>query len=444
MIMLVIMILTQTWSVERLTNNYVDNSYTALVEYNDLVYISYGEGTFPSDGDLHLRIGTLGNWADTILFSSGTGFPRHPTLDIEQNGNIHIVFVLGLEGLWHATNSSGTWQISPIGFASDGVWPQIVVDNNDVHLVCATSGGVSYAKYSSGTWNIEWSTNSGQRPSITLDSLGYVHIAYDGGGIYHVTNASGSWMSELAIPSYCSRVTSPDIKVTFLGNIHIAYRADHESGPIYYALGYADNTSGSWQYSELDSAIRLSCAPSIMTDKNSYVHIVYTKLAGAQPPEIYYITDKNSLWEKFPVTSNSWWDENYFPGAFDIDASGYGHITFSGYPEGTDEVFYAKSDSVVAGVIEEDKDLFFPSQLLSVSSIFRDKILLKFTEPLNTPVNITLYNVYGSPVFKKSFHYNSCVLTLKDAKITRLSSGIYFLSVYTGKRKLAQVKLIKL
>lgn len=443
MIYLLLSFLIQTWSVEQLTYTYVDHSYSTLIEYNDLVYLAYGEGTFPSSGDLHLSIGTLNNWADTVIFSSGSGYPRQPSLDIDANGKIHIVFVVGLGGLWYATDSSGTWQISSLSFASNGHWPQIAADHrNDVHLVYSSGNEVVYANNSSGDWNIEWSINYSSSPSIALDYLDYVHVAYVSGGIYHITNSSGSWVSELAVPTGGKKL---NIKVDLQGKVHIVYNVYHETGPptIYYSLGYADNTSGSWSYTELDSSMRHTCSPSLMIDKNGFEHIMYSKLCGSEDPEIYYITNKDGLWEKSPITTNSWNDDTYFRGAFDIDASGYGHATFNGFPEGSNQVFYARSDSILSIVETKDKHFSPSSDMLFVPPIIKDKILLKFKEHLNSPIDITLYNIYGSPIFEKSLCFTSNVLTLKDAKIKRLSSGIYFLSVYTGKRRLAQAKVIK-
>jgi hypothetical protein len=428
---ILVLILIQGWYIERITANFTDNYAPSLTLSQGTVYMVYPDGDFPSSGTIHLRIGNISNWWDTVLYTCSYDFPWLPAIQIDHNNKLHIIFSLAItSGLWYATNASGSWQISPLSFASDGEWPQFVLDRgNNIHLVYAIpfSGGIYYANNVGGNWEIKWNCNFGFYPSIALDSLGHVHIVFDGynggGGLYYVTNSSGQWTMEQIIPPYCSRLAATDIKIDYMQNIHVTYRANHESGsPIYYALGYSNNIGG-WNYIELDSMIRHDSRPSLVVDKFGNVHIAYTKLPG---PEIYYITNKNGVWEKFPVTSNSYWDEIYWIPSFEIDSIGYGHIVWNGYPDGVEDVFYAISDSALVKIKEKvnfsflEKSNFFPT-----SNIFYKRISFLNSQKENLPFEIFTLSGRKMEISCKNFD---------------IKNGIYFLKEKEGNKKFKIVK----
>jgi len=434
----------QGWYIERITYNGAENYGPSLALHQQNVYIIYPEGYFPGYGTLHLRIGNIGNWVDdTVLYSCSYDYPWHAVIRMDTNNKLHIIFSLaGTHGLWYATNVSGSWEVYPLPVGSGGDWPQFILDRgNNIHLVYGLPfpGGIYYANNVSGNWEIKWNCNFGFYPSIALDSSGYVHIvfdgAYGGGGLYHVTNSSGQWTMEQIIPPYCSRLAATDIKIDYMQNIHITYRAQHESGsPIYYALGYANNIGG-WNYTELDSMIRHDSQPSLVIDKFGNVHIVYTK-SLASSYEMYYITNKNGLWEKSPVTSNSFFDDIYWIPSFEIDSMGYGHIVWNGYPNGWEEVFYAVSDSSLVK-IEERFSYSFPFLNFLNSNIFYKNLSpsilsgKKFAFKISTSNErkIYLYDVTGKRILEISPTSNH---------ILNLKSGVYFIGIKRNGKEIIQ------
>lgn len=76
-----------------------------------------------------------------------------------------------------------------------------------------------------------------------------------------------------------------------------------------------------------------------------------------------------------------------------------------------------------------------------VLPFFKDRIILKLSEFLKEPVKIVLYNISGQKVFE-GVYPGDYSITISDKRIQKLGSGVYFLSVYSGKRNLGQVKLI--
>jgi uncharacterized delta-60 repeat protein len=101
--------------------------------------------------------------------------------------------------------------------------------------------------------------------------------------------------------------------------------------------------------------------------------------------------------------------------------------------------------SLETGVgIEEWQSKPLSKPLFSVASFFRENILLQFSEPSQMPLEIILYDVCGRCVYEKVFGSTSSSVEINDKNIKTLGSGVYFLSVISGRDKLGQVKLIKL
>ncbi len=88
------------------------------------------------------------------------------------------------------------------------------------------------------------------------------------------------------------------------------------------------------------------------------------------------------------------------------------------------------------------------SILKKTPTFFKDKIVLKiaWVSPRNDiPLKIVLNNVLGNSVFERSFRNSEVAptITLTDENLSKLPSGIYFLSVYSHSKDLGRVKLVK-
>ncbi len=49
--------------------------------------------------------------------------------------------------------------------------------------------------------------------------------------------------------------------------------------------------------------------------------------------------------------------------------------------------------------------------------------------PINKPVQVRMYNLYGSAVFKQLYSNAASPLIIQNKELTKISSGVYFLSV---------------
>jgi hypothetical protein len=83
------------------------------------------------------------------------------------------------------------------------------------------------------------------------------------------------------------------------------------------------------------------------------------------------------------------------------------------------------------------------SQAVFAPIIFTDEIKIKFVKSADRPLKINLYNVLGSCVFEKALALTPNSITLSGKRIEELPSGVYFLSIYSGRKNLGKIKLIK-
>ena len=78
-----------------------------------------------------------------------------------------------------------------------------------------------------------------------------------------------------------------------------------------------------------------------------------------------------------------------------------------------------------------------------LSSFFNEAISLRFTKSADTPCNIVLYNVLGARIYGAMLPSTPGLVTLDDKHISRLSRGIYFLSIVRAEKVYPVMKLVK-
>jgi len=153
---------------------------------------------------------------------------------------------------------------------------------------------------------------------------------------------------------------------------------------------------------------------------------------------------------KLDTLGNGHWIYRYDGPANDQDEAysiTYGtdsDLYVAGYSEGISTYFDFTVISLdpTTGINEKQTTLplfvaYFP--------LFQNKIILKFNQYLQSPLEISLYNVYGAQVLEKVVSGNiSNTLILEDKKFTELTPGVYFLTVSSGYRNFGKVKLIKI
>jgi hypothetical protein len=289
-----------------------------LVEYQGLSYPSLA---VDDDGNVHIAF-YAGYPHDAIYYMNNTegdfGTPEKvskdivvlgvsPVICIDSAGNVHLTFV-GLNS--HNEQDRDVYYTNNVG----GEFGDPINVSDDPEL-------------SQGWW---WT-------SLAVDSAGYAHIAYDDfeKTITYVNNTSGRFENHVII-SYTGGFR-PTIGVDSLGRVHIAYK---EPGPPGYEnMDYSWNPSGHW--------VEMNILPRAMPvyymytgerwfvlDKSDVTHFVYySDSPEGAVGEIFYLRVDCS-WVTVPDVTFTDVATEVGVGNIDAEASvSFGDYNNDGYPD---------------------------------------------------------------------------------------------------------------
>jgi len=191
-----------------------------------------------------------------------------------------------------STDGGVSWTTKRLTYKSSiSVMPAIAVDsNNYIHVVwCDTSSGdgnIYYKKSVDGgtSWTTKRLTNnsgSSQSPKIAVDSNNYIHVVwhdYTPGNfeIYYKRSTDGgaSWTTKrLTWNSEPSAL--PSISIDSMDYIHIVWLDDTPgNGEIFYKR--STNGGGTWTAKRLTYNPGTSSSPAITVDSNNHIHVTWT------------------------------------------------------------------------------------------------------------------------------------------------------------------------
>ncbi len=198
------------------------------IDNNGNVHVVWDDGTvgpWGNDGEvMYANYSSSAGWSNATLISDGfggiywnDGYSQEPSIAIDNNGNIHVVWYDNTVGPWgnddeimYANYSfSAGWSNATV-ISDDGTnWndgtsydPSIAIDNNgNVHVawgdttigpwISGEDAEIMYVKYSSlagwsnvtvisdGFGGIYWNDGESYNPSIVIDNNGNVHIVWE-------------------------------------------------------------------------------------------------------------------------------------------------------------------------------------------------------------------------------------------------------------------------
>jgi hypothetical protein len=222
------------------------------------------------------------------------------SIAVDSAGKVHISYRdLATSDLKYATNASGPWMTTTLDFdlgwffedgslfASITGCTSIAVDNSDkVHIGCIGEEGLWYATNVSGSWVTQTVDSGGEFDvSIAVDSLDNVHIIYrraEPYGYAYATNATGSW-----VMTNEDSVGWGELAIDSLDHVHTSYfhpilaLPPTTWAPYGLAIGFlqhATNASDSWGTTTVTlvgGSVFYWDAPSIAVDSLDNVHIIY-------------------------------------------------------------------------------------------------------------------------------------------------------------------------
>lgn len=278
-------------------------------------------------------------WETTTIVSSATTFET-VNIYVDASNNPHVVYTTypttSTESLYYMKKSSGAWSVPTLIATDDSAdWAEMAVDSDaHVHLVWKQGHGASrYIKYATNTTGSFVTTTlsttlGGWVPSVTLNASGNPLVVWtEGGSLLYRAWSGSAWSAEVDIDGTTTVMNKkPSIAVDSSGYIHVSYAANGGAG-LGCDLKYAKYIS-SWVLTTIDTAVY---AQHTSIDTNS----------TPNPTITYYETTNYDL--KYRTYSSSWSSATSVASTGDvgnyctlvIDSTNYLHI---GYYDKTNAV----------------------------------------------------------------------------------------------------------
>ncbi len=270
-----------------------------------LVYHSSGEIYYTKSTDNGL------NWSAPINLTNNSGLSIHPSLAIDSNNELHLVYEEFNSPRWEIFywKSSGrifTGVPTKLSGVNDANTPMLTIDdNNRIHLVYteyfAGSSEIIYHKFDgswSGPLNMSNSAGLSHSPSLATDSNNDVHLV---------------WVEDGVIP----------------GNGQILYRK---------------TTAGIWQpgVTNVSNISGHSIAPCLVNDTNDDLHLVFENHASAG--EILYKKQTGGIFGGTAVNLSNNAGNSYAP-SISAGPTGTLHVCWFDDTAGNKEILYRNSVS---------------------------------------------------------------------------------------------------
>jgi hypothetical protein len=253
---------------------------------------------------------------------SGTGYTIGPDLEVDTQGNLHLIWMTGTlasKDSFYAmsTDSGGTWPTTHlIDTEDDSSNASRAVDTDGtVHLAWWDLVGVeanSWLYYVSGvgtTWDAPYALATGDdiNEPVIVVANGIIHIVFsykptDNFDLYYkrryVTDTNANWSLTTLISDtgssslHANMATDPD------GNLHLAWHDQHGSldDIVYYISGTVGPASTEWSSAiVVSNGITEATAPGIGVGSDNIVHIAFGKKISNYEQYVYYVN--------FPVDS---------------------------------------------------------------------------------------------------------------------------------------------
>jgi hypothetical protein len=250
-----------SWSQRRIT----DDPPTAMT-VDDLGHVHV---VTQSGAGLRYLTNANGRWSGRTI----TSFGSQPSIALSA-GKVYVVFARisdceadqdgcdtdPNQGLYVATNGSGTWRTQRLSGTRPAYWPSLRMRNGKLHIAYNHLTGIRYLTDSSGTWvdRQVWSVGarltSAARTSIALDRTGHPYIAFmrtgctgptDFGwctrqtvlrGVFLTTRIDGRWMANIASHPGDERDTLDRVVIDPDGKPVVGYTHRLDSGALRFRV----------------------------------------------------------------------------------------------------------------------------------------------------------------------------------------------------------------
>ena len=415
-----------------------------------------------------------------VVSTESTDNSFYPSLAVDSTGNVHIAWsdYTNYAGAgtncdsfykrWDASTSSWTTtEVVSTESTADSWLPSLAVDSAG-HVHIAWSDGTAYAgsgtdrdifykrfDATSSSWTTTEvvsteSTSDSYLPSLTVDSAGTVHIAWEDFTIYAGSgidndifykrwdSSTSSWTTTEVVSTESTDASSnPSLATDTLGNVHVAwydgtaYAGSDLDMDIFYKRW--DASTSSWTTTEVVSTESAghSNYPSLATDFAGKVHIAWMDLtnyadAGTDIDIFYKRWDSSSSsWTTPEVVSTESTSGSWYP-SLAVDSAEHVYITWHDSTNytgaGTDmDIFY----KLFTGPLADPELAFIVPNPTEFTSIHLD---------WNYVLGATTYYVYRSTSYIWSVEGLTPIATVSSSDYIDIvsSEGFYYYVVVAG------------
>lgn len=403
-------------------------------------------------------------WSADVRLTNNASSSQTPRI-VVSGANLHVVWQDNRDGNYEvyykrSTDSGASWG-SDTRLTSNPNWslfPTLAVSGPSVHVLWmddrdgnretyykrSTDNGAGWSSDMRLSNDADWTWS----PAITAagDTVHAVWYESDAGGnlgkeIWYSrsTNAGVTWSSPINLTNDPGVSMGPCVGASGSA-VHVTWEDNRDGNYEIYYRRSTDN-GASWG---LDTRLTSNSAASTGSSidvSGANVHVVWTDERDANS-EIYYKSSVNNgaSWSPDTRLTNDGATSFYNS----ISASGLAvHVTWYDNRDGNWEVYYKHNPTGNVFIEEQSSGVSEPNAL-SCATMFRDRIIIRFTMPPQNPLKLKLYDITGTLVFEENYVRPVSPLILQGGKITGLNRGVYFLNIASDIGKIAGVKLIKL
>jgi hypothetical protein len=269
-----------------------------------------------------------GSWIVSRAITSTGGTANGTAIAIDRAGGAHIAYAGGSSaGLLYARQTGGGWQVESIDPTLELIQstgenrPDITFDaRGSVHVAYACEAGVRHAVRARGNgqaWLLDTLDAAGRGPAaIASGPDGTIHVAYvTAAGLHHASNPGGTWQSELVD----SIGAAPSLAVDTLGTLHVTYSS---AAPNQDVLRYAVRSAGTWR---VETASQTKTASSSLVIDSAGLPRIALGPRFTTDPGVRYLVRVGGRWSESALPAT----DAIYSVSLRLDAADEPHLLFS-------------------------------------------------------------------------------------------------------------------
>ncbi len=355
----------------------------------------------------------------------------HVVWDDARNGT-HQVYYKCFDGEWSADVA--------ITDSADGPWQACVATDplSNVHVIWVESTttvntNVFYRCRDANGWGpvtrLSTGSNHAFRERIACDIRGWVHVVWqdtrDGNlEIYHRVWRDGAWGPEERLTEDPMDSQRPAIATDLTGRIHVVWADDWTSDSEMYYKAWDEETGWS-AASQLTECAGASGYPSITTDGENRVHVVWTDARDGNS-EIYYKSGDGGIWTPDERLTHD--SAGSGRPSLIVDSRGLLHVFWYDQRDGNEEIY--DKQGISPSDVAQQETLPGEVRVDCAPNPFRGQVRLTFEGPQADRIQLLIQDAGGRRIRRFSEDGPSQTRYInwdgRDDSGIPVGSGVYF------------------